>query len=107
MHFALLLAAALTVAAGCGEDSIPASTDLAQPLIDLSPTGLHCGGVTCSGGSCIACVEVLGGLCAPPCNTTAPNCTGGATCRSANGVDGGTSNVTFAGDCSAYDGVCL
>jgi hypothetical protein len=107
MRFALLLVAALAV--GCGDESLASSTDMAQLVIDLSLPGLHCGGVTCTGGSCVACVEVLGGLCAEPCRTTdsPTTCTGGASCRSSNGADGGTSNVTYAGSCAGFDGVCL
>jgi hypothetical protein len=107
MRLVLLLAAALAVA-GCGDDS-GVSADMPQFVYDLSLPGLHCGGVTCTGDGCVACVEVLGGVCAPPCRTSdsPTTCTGGATCRSANAADGGTSNVTFAGNCSGFDGVCL
>jgi hypothetical protein len=109
MRFVLVLVVAVAgsvALGGCGDDGIAPSTDLAQPIIDLSQPGLHCGGVVCM-GACAACVEVLGGICAPPCKTAAPACTGGASCRSAADPDGGTSNVHFSGDCAGYDGVCL
>jgi hypothetical protein len=106
MRLALLFVVAGALAfSGCGDDTAP-STDLAQQVVDLSRPGLPCGATVCT-GTCAACVEVLSGICAPPCKTSAPDCTGGATCRSAAGVDGGTSDVHFSGDCAAFDGVCL
>ncbi len=107
MRFALVLAAALV--AGCGDDTttLPVSMDMAAPIIDLSMPGLACGVSTCS-GACAACAHVLAGVCAPPCNSASPSCAAGTTCRPAGGpVDAAGLDVTFAGNCAGYDGVCL
>ncbi|MGZ3405559.1 MAG: hypothetical protein ACXVDD_19660 [Polyangia bacterium] len=104
---ALGLAAALLVV-GCGDDTTTgASTDLSQPVLDLSqPPAPMCGISICT-GTCSACLPLGGGVCVPPCMTAVPaSCTAPASCHPlGNNPDAGGA-TTLAGDCAGYDGYC-
>ncbi len=102
-----LVALALALAlAGCGDDTTGgASTDLSQPVLDLSMPGVTCGANVCS-GSCAACLAFGGGVCAMPCNTAAPStCTSGS-CQPLRNDGGMAGGVSLNGSCAGYDGYC-
>jgi hypothetical protein len=100
-----------TAAAGCGDDEStmgPSSHDLSQPPLDLAQAGFVCGPSVCTGGSCVACASLFGGICATPCKTSMQStCPSPTICRPAtSGPDAGVS-VQFAGSCAGFDGYCL
>ena len=109
---ALAMATMLVLtAAGClGDDTTEAgaSTDLSQPVLDLSqPAAPMCGVSICT-GVCSACLPLGGGVCVPPCMTSMPSsCTAPASCHAlAGGSSDGGGGATLAGDCAGYDGYC-
>jgi hypothetical protein len=106
---AMVVAMALA-AVGCGDDTTNTgmSTDMSQPILDLTSSSPHCGGSICA-LSCSACLPLGGGVCAPPCMTSNPNsCTAPAMCRPLGGDPDAGGTVTLVGDCSGtgYDGYC-
>jgi len=108
MSRALLLLAVLALT-GCGDDTTSgASTDLSQPVLDLSqPGAIMCGTAICTSNVCSACVPLGGGVCVPPCTTANPDsCTAPAMCHPIAGDADGGSGASLAGDCAGYDGYC-
>jgi hypothetical protein len=106
MTRALLVLAAALALAGCGDDTTEGTTtDLSQPVLDLSAGGTVCGANACN-GACVVCLQIAGGLCAIPCNTAMPwTCTSG-TCSPAVPDGGNGDGVAFTGDCAGYNGLC-
>ena len=106
---ALFLVAALALA-GCGSDDTTTgvSTDMSQPVLDLSRPGtLMCGISVCTNNVCSACLPLGGGVCVPPCMTSDPNsCTAPAMCHPVGGGADGGNGATLAGSCPGYDGYC-
>ncbi|HEX9103859.1 MAG TPA: hypothetical protein VF997_16725 [Polyangia bacterium] len=102
---ALGLAAALALV-GCSDDTTSgASTDLSQPVLDLSMPGTVCGANVCH-GACVVCVQISGGLCAIPCSTAMPSTCASGTCNPAVPDGGNGDGVVFTGACAAFNGFC-
>lgn len=101
----VVLALALALA-GCGSDTTDgASTDMAQPVLDIAQPGTACGALVCT-GSCTGCLNFGGGVCVTPCNLAAPSCPSG-TCMPLHPTDGGAgASVVLSGNCASYDGYC-
>ena len=106
---AMVLAAALLGAAGCGDDTTTGvSTDMSQPVLDLASNAPHCGVSICA-MPCSACLPLGGGVCAQPCMTANPNsCNAPSMCKPLGGDPDAGGTVTVVGDCTGtgYDGYC-
>jgi hypothetical protein len=96
-------------AAGCGDDTTGgASTDLAQPVLDLSRHAVMCGVSICT-NDCSACIPLGGGVCVPPCMTANPDsCTAPAMCHPLGADPDAGGSATLVGSCTGlgYDGYC-
>jgi hypothetical protein len=106
---ALLLATAL-VAVGCGDDTTSAgvSTDMSQPILDLTDNAPHCGASICT-MPCSACAPLGGGVCVQPCMVADPNsCNAPLMCKPVGSDPDAGGSVTLVGNCTGtgYDGYC-